>query len=259
MGTELVSLDVLADRINAKMADVEAAHRNALEQAKEAGDLLIEAKEQVQHGKWLPWLEAHCHVSADMAGKWMKLAREWPRLVATHSERVPYLGVKEAVRLLAKPRKAKEEDSQPHTSTTIIDVEATEVISTLPPEAPPSVEALVDSLEAALLELVSSERAKAVEATIERLYGFLDENCKDRMTLVKMREAFPRVGAKELRKEVVNFLSYWKGAKISQDRDHQEGIAADYAEDFIRRQKERGWQPGRKLVSGVELHIFPTE
>lgn len=107
MGTNAVSLDTLADQIRAKIDEVETAHRTTLERAREAGELLIRAKELVKHGQWLPWLEANCRVSADMAGKWMKLSRQWPELEASYSEQVPYLGVQEALKLLAKPREPK--------------------------------------------------------------------------------------------------------------------------------------------------------
>ena len=41
-----------------------ASQKTALEHAKHVGELLMEAKEQVLHGEWLPWLEQHCHLSA---------------------------------------------------------------------------------------------------------------------------------------------------------------------------------------------------
>lgn len=276
MGAALVSLETLADRINAKMNEAEAAHRTALERAKEAGELLIEAKDRVPHGQWLPWLADNCRVSADMAGKWMKLAREWPALVSAHSEQVPYLGVKEALRLLAKPKQAKGPAQQ---QAVTIEGEPTE--GAVEPPGPfnglptveagragdvqpavaleaPSVETLLGMLEDALLAMVPSERAKAAEAAIDHLYGFQDEHCKDRMTLAKLRQSFPDVGMRELRKEVVEFVSALRGGKVAKDRNQQEGIAADLAEEFIRLQREQGWKPGLALVRGAFLRAAPT-
>lgn len=66
--TDLVlSLNTLAQQINDRQAQIEDAVGQALLRAREAGELLIEAKKQVGHGKWLPWLEANCTVSASMA------------------------------------------------------------------------------------------------------------------------------------------------------------------------------------------------
>src|SRR6266536_3535382 len=40
-----------------------------------AGDLLIEAKAQVPHGEWLPWLESNLAMSDRSARVWMQLAK----------------------------------------------------------------------------------------------------------------------------------------------------------------------------------------
>jgi hypothetical protein len=39
-----------------------------------AGDLLIEAKKQLKHGQWLPWLEQYCALSRRTVQLYMKLA-----------------------------------------------------------------------------------------------------------------------------------------------------------------------------------------
>jgi len=65
----------------------EAAHgkaREALEHARRAGDLLIEAKEQLEHGAWLPWLSEHCGVSSRSAQRYMRLASRWGELESKH-------------------------------------------------------------------------------------------------------------------------------------------------------------------------------
>ena len=41
-----------------------------------AGDLLIEAKAQLKHGQWLPWLAKHCVISERTAQLYVKLAKK---------------------------------------------------------------------------------------------------------------------------------------------------------------------------------------
>jgi hypothetical protein len=52
------SLTDLAFRIRAEHEAVAGAIRQTLTHAMAAGDLLIEAKAQLKHGQWLPWLKS---------------------------------------------------------------------------------------------------------------------------------------------------------------------------------------------------------
>ncbi len=81
--SEDAALKSLAARINAAHDEALASVRTALGHACRAGDLLIEAKRQLGHGDWLPWLRQHCAaVSERTAQKYMQLARELPALTA---------------------------------------------------------------------------------------------------------------------------------------------------------------------------------
>jgi hypothetical protein len=92
----------LAERINAEHAQVEAAVRSTLGHARAAGDLLLQAKAQVQHGQWLPWLQENVRFKVRTAQGYMYIAREWGRLEAKCAT-VAHLGVREAFGLLAMP------------------------------------------------------------------------------------------------------------------------------------------------------------
>jgi DNA-directed RNA polymerase subunit L len=50
------SLDELAVRIRAEHEATVAAIKNGVEHAIVAGKLLLEAKAQLKHGRWSPWL-----------------------------------------------------------------------------------------------------------------------------------------------------------------------------------------------------------
>jgi Protein of unknown function (DUF3102) len=73
-------LPVLAATISEHLEAAETATRRGLEHAIAAGQLLVEAKELVAHGEWLPWLQANCRLSERQARTYMRLARNRHRL-----------------------------------------------------------------------------------------------------------------------------------------------------------------------------------
>jgi len=81
---ETGTLENLAAEINAEHRACEAAANTALGHAVRAGELLIKAKAQCRHGKWMKWLESNFEGSASLANKYMRVAR--------NSERVPNFG-----------------------------------------------------------------------------------------------------------------------------------------------------------------------
>jgi hypothetical protein len=96
-------LQDFAARINTAHAACEGAFKAGLLQAREAGELLLQAKELVAHGAWLPWLEANCTVSERTAQGYMRVARRWVELEAK-APRAADLSVREAIALLSAPR-----------------------------------------------------------------------------------------------------------------------------------------------------------
>ncbi len=89
------NLDVLSEKINKSYASSISALRTTLERAIECGGLLNEAKSQLKHGEWLPWLEENCPaISKSTAAGWMRLAK-------SNVQPGIHLGVKEAQKLLS--------------------------------------------------------------------------------------------------------------------------------------------------------------
>lgn len=68
------------------------------------GQRLIEAKEMLPHGEWLPWLEERVEFSERSANRFMRLAREWSNPTALAD-----LGATKALTLLALPPAEREE------------------------------------------------------------------------------------------------------------------------------------------------------
>lgn len=56
-------------------ADIEAGDRAGMEYYADAGDKLVEAKEQVSHGHWGAWLSKNCELNDQTARRYMRLAR----------------------------------------------------------------------------------------------------------------------------------------------------------------------------------------
>jgi hypothetical protein len=93
----------LADRINAEHHQVETALRAGLQHAKNAGDLLIAAKKQCEHGAWLPWLEKHVRFSERTAQAYMRVSKRWPELEAK-AQATADLTIEDGLKLLAAPK-----------------------------------------------------------------------------------------------------------------------------------------------------------
>ena len=57
-------LSTMANQINDHHSLAVKQATSALEHARQAGELLTQAKALLPHGQWLPWLESNCEVSA---------------------------------------------------------------------------------------------------------------------------------------------------------------------------------------------------
>ncbi len=96
------NLAELAGRINAEHHQVETALRAGLQHAKNAGDLLTEAKRQCRHGEWLKWLGANVRFTDRTARRYMTIASRLDELT-TKSDTVSDLSYKDALRVLTSP------------------------------------------------------------------------------------------------------------------------------------------------------------
>lgn len=98
-------LTTLAAQINAEHEAAERAIGAALDHAREAGELLLKAKEHLAHGEWGAWLDVNFRGSDRTARLYMRIARHWPELEEKR-QGLAVLGIEEACKLLAEPRSA---------------------------------------------------------------------------------------------------------------------------------------------------------
>jgi hypothetical protein len=101
------SLKSLATAINAAHIEAQALSSQAIERAHDAGIRLIQAKAQVEHGQWLPWLSKNCPALAERTARaYMQLARDWKTLESQNGNAVADLPFRQAIKLLAAPKPA---------------------------------------------------------------------------------------------------------------------------------------------------------
>jgi len=103
-GTDLtVAVANLAARINEAHAHAIEHAEKAIDEARRAGELLIEAKAQLGHGGWLPWLAANCKFGERQAQRYIQLASNWTSL-ASNPTRVSDLSLRGALAQLSKAK-----------------------------------------------------------------------------------------------------------------------------------------------------------
>lgn len=73
-GEVLPALKTLAAEANHRHAECETSYKTALEHAWYAGRALADAKAQLQHGEWLPWLGKNFKGSQQHASRYMRIA-----------------------------------------------------------------------------------------------------------------------------------------------------------------------------------------
>jgi hypothetical protein len=100
----LQPLDQLGAQIRAEHLAAEASAADAIAHAIEAGQLLLQAKDKVEHGEWLPWLTEHCERSERQAQRYMKIATRLPALLEANPTRASDLSIRGALALLTTPK-----------------------------------------------------------------------------------------------------------------------------------------------------------
>jgi hypothetical protein len=93
-------LEELKRRANVAHHRARGAMATVVEQALEAGNALLEARDICPRGKWLAWLDEHFDGTARTAQRYLQAAKLWQSLAANTSARAP-LPLRQTVRLLS--------------------------------------------------------------------------------------------------------------------------------------------------------------
>lgn len=140
------------------------------------GRCLIEAKEKLPHGEWLPWLNEQVDLSERTAQKFMKLAREW-----SNPNTLADLGASKALMLLAVPEGDREQFIQDHN---VIDMSARQLEQAIKERDEARAAA-----EHAQADAAAAEQARAKMADDMRLLNArLEGSREDRDQAIRDRE-----------------------------------------------------------------------
>ena len=184
----------LARRINAEHDAALRSFGSALDHARNAGQMLIDAKSALPHGAWLPWIEKNCKFSERTARTYKRIASDWPRL-ESNRQSVADLSIAKAIEIIAPPKAAKPPISTPGKHVTTVTATARETVGKPPAtEQPPSTgrpfianrrheptpeEKAADKLRADLAELLADVirqwRHDHREATDDLVYEALED------------------------------------------------------------------------------------
>lgn len=108
MSTTLTTLPDLATQINHEHAQAVDHAQKAIDCALQCGRLLIQAKGQLAHGEFLPWLKANCTVKQRQARAYMRIANNWATIEAKTAPGAD-LTIKGALALLEDKRPSHSE------------------------------------------------------------------------------------------------------------------------------------------------------
>lgn len=116
------SLNKLAAGINSAHAQCEESRKNFLKYACRAGDLLTQAKTQVEHGDWLRWIKGNCTFSDRTARAYMQVFRHWEVISSKMAGSADLTTIEGALKLLTP-------------ETEVLEAEILEQDAPLPPAA----------------------------------------------------------------------------------------------------------------------------
>jgi hypothetical protein len=89
--------------VNEEHRNAARSAQDAIKHARRCGEMLIEIKQAMKHGEWLPWLEKYCEFTPRTGQAYMKLAEGWSVIEAKY-EGISHLTFSKALRILSENR-----------------------------------------------------------------------------------------------------------------------------------------------------------
>ena len=108
--TTIAATAKLAAEINILNDQVLQTRNQTLIYAARAGAKMLEAKQLVGHGNFIDWLEENCTITREYATNYMRLAKEYPKLLndqTAYQGALQSLDVTKAIALITAPAKVK--------------------------------------------------------------------------------------------------------------------------------------------------------
>jgi hypothetical protein len=161
-------LTTLAQRIRSAHADCEANLQRGLHYALECGRYLIEAKSKVPYGEWIGWVREQCEMSEQLAQRYMRVAKHWPKLADQDASRVTHLSFRQALELIARNAQATTNTAPEHRGRLLAHAEQADYLS-IGPSARELHEEDEERRRAQAEEERRQEHRRAAQAHTERL------------------------------------------------------------------------------------------
>lgn len=90
-----VSIGTAAAELNRLYTEIEAGMRKTVADAIRAGEILIEVREHLPHGQFLPWIKENCTFSQPTASRWMRCFEHKNKLINVNSLQEAYRKVEQ--------------------------------------------------------------------------------------------------------------------------------------------------------------------
>ena len=105
----------IIEYVNAEDAAIRDSAAVVISRCRVVGDALSEMKKRVDHGAWLPWIDAHCSFDYRQAQQYMKVSDNWSVIKSRLSNAHPgaHLTLKGALALLKEPKPKKSKPQRP--------------------------------------------------------------------------------------------------------------------------------------------------
>jgi hypothetical protein len=101
------ALDALKQEIIDELAAARQAGVSLLEHWRNAGASLTRAKQQIAHGRWLPWLHDNFRLNERTAARYMRIDREWPKVSQISHSVANQITLRQLDKLLADPTRRR--------------------------------------------------------------------------------------------------------------------------------------------------------
>lgn len=144
------------------------------------GRCLIEAKDMLPHGEWLPWLNERVELSERTAQKFMKLAREW-----SNPNTLADLGASKALMLLALPEGEREQFVEEHN---VIDMSARQLEQAIKERDEARKAAEVAKADASAAEQARAKMAEDMATANATLKAVLEEKQRTAQDVERLQQ-----------------------------------------------------------------------
>lgn len=199
------------------------------------GKGLIEAKELLSHGEWLPWLTEQVEFSERTATRFMRLAREW-----TNQTALSDLGATKALALLALPPEERESFM---TANHLVDGEEKNVIDM----STRQLEQALRDREQALADKTAAEAARAKMAEdMTMVKGLLETAQEER------DKALEEVNARQSALRAAEERTAQLSGELEALKNRPVEVAVQVDQEAVDRAREEGYQQAKKELKTAE-------